>query len=168
MPDKTNNDSLFLRVRKIKVISFHINEKQFAPGSIGTLRVEMQQSFGFLIDLNLVELILTVFYRHPDSNESEPHLVQIQVQNIFEISDLHKFYINNEYVKLPGNVIASIVGLSVSHTRALLSQNLLGTVFQEEVLAIMNSEDIARHFYPYMFDDLNPKNVSALSSEEKQ
>ena len=159
MNDMSNTDNVSYKIRKIKQVSFYINENLFSKNNPQPLTIELNQNFGFSVENNLIVLSILVFYKLPDSNESQPPLVQIEVQNIFEIADLEKFFVDQSYIKLPPKIITSVVGLSISHTRALLSTNILGTVFQDQLLSIMDAETVAKHFYPYMFDNSIPADI---------
>jgi hypothetical protein len=90
-----------------------------------------------------------LFYHYiNDSNK----LVDIVVQNIFTIPDLSKYAFDTA-VKLPTILITSLVGMSVSHTRALLSKNISGSALNDANLSLIIPEDVARHFFAFMFED---------------
>ncbi len=48
-------------------------------------------------------------------------------------------------------MIITLVGLSVSHTRALFLKRLSGTALQENILPILNPAEMAKQFFPEMF-----------------
>jgi hypothetical protein len=104
---------------------------------------------------------VNVFYHYiNDSNK----LVDIVVQNIFTIPDLSKYAFDTA-VKLPTILITSLVGMSVSHTRALLSKNISGSALNDANLSLIIPEDVARHFFAFMFEDnLKIKEEKVLES----
>jgi hypothetical protein len=146
-----NNSEVTMAVKRIKVLSFSINEKVTGYSPATLVKVEMAQNLAFSVDINVVDFTLRVFYRLPNDNTEENILVDITVQNFFEVSNLKRFLVQPTQINLPENVIVSIVGLSISHTRALLAQNLAGTVIQDSIMSIVNPVDVAKHFFPYMF-----------------
>lgn len=156
-------EQIQIAIRKIKVISFAINELAVKPGYSELVKVEVGQRLGFGLDLNLVELTLRFYYHYPDDPAI---LTDISVQNIFEIPNLKKFVADKGLVILPGHLISTIVGLAISHTRALLTQNLSGTLLQETIISIVNPAEVAKHFFPYMFESENqPQELVAQESQ---
>jgi len=138
-----------ITIKRIKEQVFIIQENLLQDTS-RLIKIEISQNLAFALEANLVDLTLRIYYHFPD--DSDTILVDISVQNLFEITDLKSFMTNGTEIKLPPMVIASIVGLSISHTRALLAKNLFGTVLQDSLPAIVNSEEVARHFFPRMFE----------------
>ncbi len=150
---KEDSKNGFYRIRRIKDTSFFVNENLFkANHETGTLKVDIQQGLGFSIDKNILDLKTRVKYRYPESTKEDIPLAQIEVQNVFEVIGLSAFLSDNK-LKLPQELIINLVSLSISHTRALLSKNLSGTVFQDEIMSVIDPENLAKHFYPYMFQD---------------
>jgi hypothetical protein len=144
-----NEQPSFVKVKRIKEISFSINELLLDDPS-KTISMDMGQEFGFVLEDNLIGLTLRMFYHYP--NDLQNILAEINVQNIFEIENLKQFLINEAEIKLPEETITTIVGESIAHLRALLAKNLFGTALQEKLPALVNPRKVARYFYPQMFE----------------
>jgi hypothetical protein len=146
----TDNTLQTITIKRIKEQSFQINEALFSDTS-RFVKIEIGQKLSFAIESNLVSLTIRMYYHYPDDSDS-PIIAEINVQNVYEISDLNRFYIGQNEIKLPKETIISIVGVSISHTRSLLAKNLLGTTLQDNLPAIVNPEHVARFFFPGMFE----------------
>jgi hypothetical protein len=151
IPDKAQ-----ITVRRIKQFSFYMNEMLFAQKQSEKkerlVKIEIAIKLSFTIETNLVFLMCRVFYHVPESSEQHNVIADIQVQNVFEVSDLKQFQINPSEILLPPSAISTIVGLSISHTRALLANNIAGTLIQENLIDIIDSTHLAKHFFPKMFE----------------
>ena len=143
-------DNVTIVARRIKEQAFSVDEALFVsePGKQLTIRIGLQ--LGFAVNLDLVTLHVVVQYHYPETPEDL--IANIQVQNIFEISGLKRFIVSDSEIKLPSDTISRLVEMSVSHTRALLAKNLFGTVVQENVLPISDARQMAKDFFPNMFD----------------
>jgi hypothetical protein len=146
-------------IKRIKELSFFINEPLFVPDPAKILKIELALQLTFIIELDLVTIQVRIYYHYPET----PHelLTDIQVQNVFVISDLKKFQVAPVEIKLPANIITTLTGLSISHTRALLAKNISGTPLQENILAIINPEAVAKHFFPKMFETAPAETTAA-------
>jgi len=118
---------------------------------VNPLKIELNIALGFRLDYNFVELKTSIYYKYPDEIDEITILAQGQFQNVFEVSNLNNYYFDKSYIKLPSLAITNLVGLSISHSRALMTQKLAGTVFQDQILTALDAEHVARHFFPYMF-----------------
>lgn len=136
-------------IKRIKEVSFQIREDLLLDSS-KTIKIEIGQNLSFATDAGLVSLALRFYYHFVE--EREPILVDFTVQNVFEIPNLKRFISEREELILPPATISNIVGLSISHSRALLAKQLSGTVLQEHLPYIVDPADVARHFFPRMFD----------------
>ena len=139
-----------IKIKRIKEQSFSINETLFSDVST-FVKIEIGQRLSFAIEENLVAISIRFYYHYPEDN-SDQIIAEINVQNVYEIPGLSSFYISSNEIKLPKETIINIVGVSISHTRALLAKNLLGTSLQDNLPAIVNPEEVAKHFFPRMFD----------------
>jgi len=137
-----------LTIKRIKEQSFFIDEILLSDPS-KEIRIEIGRNFGFALNDNLVNLTLRIFYHYPES----PHniLAEINVQNVFEVSNLNTFKISETEIILPKETIIKMVGESISHARSLLAKNLFGTVLQENLPGLIDPEEVASYFFPAMF-----------------
>jgi hypothetical protein len=140
----------YISVKRVKDIFFSINEQLFIPDPEKIIKIELGERIGFNIEGNLVNFILRIYFHYV--NEPEV-LVDIQVENLFEVSNLKEFLNKEEVMILPPKLLISIVGMSLSHGRALLLKNTAGTKWESIVLPVTNPEHVARHFYPYVFKE---------------
>lgn len=161
------NNKTDIEVKRIKELAFYINESIFDPNASTPLRIELQQRLAFYIPNNIVDFTLRVYYHFPNSKPNEDVLMDIHVQNIFEIEDLGKYQIEETKIKLPPEFIITIIGLSISHTRALLAKNIAGTAFQDQMMAIINPEAVAMHFFPHMFPEKGKEKISRTEIQPK-
>lgn len=155
MPQALSSVSMGIAVRRIKEFSFYINEGLFAhkqtENNSSLLQVEFALRLAFTPETNLVFLTIRAYYHFPGASPDEI-IADITVQNVFELPDLKRFQVAASEIILPTNVIITLVGLSISHTRAMMAKNLAGTPMQENLLAIVDPIAVARHFFPKMFE----------------
>ena len=128
-----------IAVKKIKEIEFFINEEV-------TLAVPDSFSIGFELTTNLnlndntVEMVLSVFFSEENTSNV---FMKIKTSNVFLLLELNDFHNpeNNQF-NIPDNVLVTLLSLSISHTRALLAKNAIGTKFAELYVPIVNPSDV--------------------------
>jgi hypothetical protein len=147
--NQSDANNVRVAIKRVRDIKFLINEQLYVAGSDKIVKLELGERIGFSPEGNLVNFILRIFYHYADQPEI---LVDFQVENIFEVTDLNQFRNKDGVFVFPPLLISTIVGLSLSHGRALLAKNTAGTRWADIILPIANPEDVARYFYPYMFD----------------
>lgn len=149
------NQPIAINIQRIKEISFFIDERNIIPNSQRAIKLEIGQQLGFDIERNLVELVINVFHFYEESRQHK--LSEIYVQNVFQIPNLRIYQVKSNEIKLPGELISIAFQASVGHARALMSSHLLGTPLEFELPVLIDGKEIARHFYPQMFDpQINP------------
>jgi hypothetical protein len=138
------------RIKRIKQFSFSTNESLAIADKI--VIIQFQHNTNFHGESNIVDLNLRVFFSYDTKIPPDTILVDFHVQNLFEVPDLKKYQIENfEYI-LPKNLIVAMVGISISHLRALLTFNLAGTTYQENIIPIVDPIEVSKAFYPNMFN----------------
>ncbi len=163
---KTKKEEPFLyALKRIKDFGFNVNESLYINEPEKMVKVEFQHRLGFSLEQNMVELNLRAFYHYPDAPLDEV-LAEIQVQNLFEIPNISRFLDANNIVVLPEELIITIVSLSISHTRALFTKSLAGTVLQDVLLPIVDARAMSEFFFPYMFggDTANIKAIRTMGN----
>jgi hypothetical protein len=153
-----------ISVKRVKEIFFSINEQLFIPDPDKIVRIELGERLGFNIEGNLVNFILRIYYHYLDAPEV---LVDMQVENLFQVGNLKDYLTKEGIILLPPGLITSIVGISLSHGRALMFKNTIGTRWEEIVLPVTNPEDVARYLYPYMFGQEARVHVGDLQGNKK-
>ncbi len=127
-------------IRKIRETEF------FADDSI-TLSSDSAINFSFQLDTLVraeskeLEMVLTVFYI-----VDEKQFLRMKTTNIFHIVEMDLLYEKeaNSY-NIPDNVLATMLGLSITHTRALLAKASLGTKFADIYIPIVNPTELMRN-----------------------
>jgi hypothetical protein len=149
MTDSQNEKmEISYNIKRIKDIYFNVNEYLYDPAK--TIKIELNQHFGINLENNLVNCSIRIYLHYEDSPQNI--LAEIKVENVFSVNNLNtiaKEKGGTDYI--PPDLIIALLGLSVSHGRALFSKNLAGTVFQDVYLPISNPAAIAKHFYPAAF-----------------
>jgi len=129
---------------------FSINEKSYRHDVFtNPIRIDFQPIIGFTVKKNLLDFTIRIFFRYPDSDEI---LLDFHLQNLFEIENLNQF-INGQNIIFPKEAWVTIVGLCVSHARAILFNMSAGTIYQEIMLPIANASDLAKTLFPDAFVD---------------
>ena len=149
MDDK--KDLLVFNIKKVKEFSFLVNEDLFEDGR--EVNVKFQHHTTYNADTNFIDLTLRVFYSYDKDDPPKTILVDFHVQNIFEIPDLKQYFIEEAGFILPKNLMISMVSVAISHTRALMAHNVAGTVYQENIIPIVNPVAVTEAFYPDMFQE---------------
>ncbi|UEG49260.1 hypothetical protein LK994_11520 [Ferruginibacter lapsinanis] len=147
--DNKNNkyDDLKYSISRVKNLSFFVNE-HLKQGDSKEVNVELAQACGISLEGNIIDFRITIFFHYPENNIQ---LSQIVVQNVFTVNEIKKYHTDGK-ITLPCGLIISIISMSISHARALFCQNLSGTVYQDFILPITNTLDVAKKFFPDMFD----------------
>jgi hypothetical protein len=129
-----------LSIKRVKLIYFLLNEHLYKSGPNNKIRFQL----GFTMDLSpdekLIRFVLNTFFNYEGSKEI---LTEIKVENVFAIADI------DGYIKdgFPEHVINLIIGLSISHSRALLAHQLSGSRFQNAMLPIGDAKEVTKHFF---------------------
>jgi len=77
--------------------------------------------------------------------EKNTELGNISISNIFEINDLKNFLDQDKNIlNLPNSFEASIIGISLSHTRAIFVTKCAGTFLQNAVMPILNPSEFLK------------------------
>lgn len=128
-----------ISVKKIKELEFIINEaiNLTNPNSFS---IGFELTINIVLDEKSVEMIFSAIF----SDESQGNVfMRIKTSNIFlllELDDFHK-HANTEF-NIPNNVLVTFLSLSISHTRALLAKNAIGTKFSDLYIPIVNPTEV--------------------------
>jgi len=75
-------------------------------------------------------------------SEKKIELGHLSIVNVFFIKDIEQYYNQDtKLVNIPPIAEASIVGISISHSRAILLAKTAGTFLQNAVLPVLNPQD---------------------------
>ena len=127
-------------VRKIKTVAFFIEEKLYRSGEDDKLNHIFQHAIDINVEKELIIFTLRCFYSYSDLGD-DFKLIDLHVATTFYIKNLESYLIKKENgladFTITENVWATIVGLSVSHLRAMLSINVAGTIYQDFIIPII-------------------------------
>lgn len=143
-------------IKRIKEFSFLVNESLFDLNK--DVRIKFQHQTRFIEDRNLIDLTLRVYYTYDVKIPPESLLVDFHVQNLFEVMNLNQYKSDSNEFILPQNLIIAMLGVAISHLRALMAHNVAGTSFQDNIIPIVNPVDVAQAFYPNMFKNVTSNN----------
>ena len=163
-----SNKLINFSIKKVKEFSFTVDESLFEENK--QANIQFQHNTRFFHETNIVDLTLRVYYSY-DANIPPNHiLVDFHVQNIFEVPNLKQYSNNNIDFVLPHNLIVSMVSVSISHMRALMAKNIAGSVYEENILPIINPVEVSKAFYPQMFEEeeMVSDNMSSINKTKKR
>ena len=137
-------------IRGIIVFNFNINLndrfakiEQEAGGKFNAFTFEVSCFNKSIVPENLinVEVTVKVFL----DVEKKIELGNLKIGNIFNVKDLNLFYDAKENkLDLPVNFEATLIGISISHARAILMTKCAGTFLQNAMLPVMNPMDFLK------------------------
>jgi hypothetical protein len=144
MPHKMEQIQVNIAIKKIKEIEFIVNEGvELANPNIANISFEVTTN----INLNdtSVEMLLTAIF----SDTAQGNVfMRIKTSNVFLVLELAQFHSpENNAFNIPDNVLVTLLSLSISHTRALLAKNALGTKFAELYIPIVNPSEVLKQLF---------------------
>lgn len=133
-----------IAVKKIKDVEFIVNEElKLAEPLIANINFELITNFS--LNEKTVEILLTTFFTDPVTNSV---FMKIKTSNVFLFLELADFYqADKEAFEIPDNVLVTFLSLSISHSRALLAKNAMGTKYSELYIPIVNPSDILKQLF---------------------
>lgn len=137
------------KITRIKQFSFLTNESLAEVGK--PVRIQFQHNTTYHGYNNMVDLTLRVYYSYDTRIPPDSILVDFHVQNLFEVLDLKQYQSDSSEYILPKNLIVAMLGVSISHLRALMAYNIAGTAYQDNLIPIVDPVEVAKSFYPNMF-----------------
>jgi hypothetical protein len=138
-------------ISRIKTLQFFINEHWVINDPTKEMKIEFAQTFGVNFDADEVDFRLRIYFFYLE--KPSEIITEIVVQNLFKVLDLKSYSKDKNIVTLPPELIIAIVSMSISHSRALLCENLSGTLMQNYILPITNANEVSKQFYPMLFDE---------------
>lgn len=152
MSNTNEEQDIFYSINYIKQIHFHIDESAISIDK-GEILVQINAVTGFNLETNILRFVMRAWYYHKDDPAKE--VASTEVENLFFIQNLKRFIRDDKTINFPGVLWVNIVGLSISHTRALFTKSLAGTALQNVMIPIMNPYDVAKLFYPEAFVEID-------------
>lgn len=138
------------QIKKVVQTSFTVNEQLYVPDPQKEIKIELQQTIGTNSELKLINFTLSASYHYDDMVEK---LVTTKIDNVFYLPSLLEYQKGSGSLQIPYDLLISIVSVSIGHTRALLSKSLAGTVFQDTIIPLFDTNDMTNFFFPKNEDD---------------
>lgn len=143
LPDKVE-----IGIKRIKLLSFTIQDtKQIVVADRTNINLEPDLKIEPENDLIIFQIKTTL-----SSLETKEVYATGVVQNIFMVKNVKKLTSpeNPSQITIPDGVLYTIVGLSISHTRALMAHALSGTTYEQIYIPIVNPVDVTAQFFKTM------------------
>lgn len=133
-----------IAIKKIKEVEFYVNEEvELTDPPVVNISFELTTNIN--LEEKSIELLLTAFFSQQSGGNV---FMKIRTSNKFlllELADFHKP--GRSEFNLPDNVLVTLLSLSISHTRALLAKNAIGTKFAELYIPIVNPSEILKQMF---------------------
>lgn len=162
--------NIAFKVLRVKDISFWANETFYDPkypANKTQVRVNCELKFNTDANYVIIELNPVYIYEYPDKEVKEHIFASITVHNAFEVNDV-KSLVKDDQLYLPTQFLVTLMGISISHTRALFSKNIDGTAFNGIVLPLIDPLDFSKQIFSYMFDEELLEKKSAFKKQKKE
>ncbi|MCD4794679.1 MAG: hypothetical protein K8R54_15695 [Bacteroidales bacterium] len=130
-------------IRKIKDLAFSVNEDvEFKKET----SIQINSGLQFNKSDDTIELLLNINFL---TKESNIEFMNSRTSNIFYIPNLVQYEnkTNPDMFNLPDAMLITIVSLSITHARALISRNAKGTKFEDIYLPIFNPADLTKNLF---------------------
>jgi hypothetical protein len=146
MDDKVFLTPHFIRFVKIKTASFFIDEFNIPEDVI--FKIDFNRTYNIIATQNIAIINLKVTYTIPSGTEVPRMVLDCVVHNVFEIENIIDFIDKKSgMVKLPLSILSSLVGLSATHARAIISVHTAGTAFGETLIPVVNPEELTKALF---------------------
>lgn len=134
-----------IAIKKVKMLSFGIDESNELP-AIEDIDIQIEQNLSFSTKDDTLVLLLNINF---SSKSTERIWMNGTVQNVFTIKDLRRIVDpkNPDLLNIPDNMLSTLLSISISHSRALMAQNAMGTAFQDIYVPLVNPEQVAKELF---------------------
>lgn len=150
------------KIHAIKLIHFSVRDMPIQK-ELGDILVNFDLYPAYNVKENLLKLSFRAWFHHKDKGDE---LANIIVDNIFSVMNLETFITDNKPLFFP-EVWASMVGLSITHTRSLFAKELAGTAYQHILIPIIMPMDVVARFFPESIE-LHNKQVEKMKGSVKK
>ena len=148
-------------VKSIKEIFFSYREEFVVNDPSRLVKLELYHTLGVNLEHKHVKFMLGVFYHYIGKEE---RLVELQVNNIFELPQMNDYETEGTNIILPGEVLLDLVRESIAHARALLSVRLSGTLLAAVIIPFEDPVPITNFFFPDLIRNKDG-NISPVKGE---
>ena len=145
MQEEVQSGQFHLNIKKVRLTAFRINQVVEAP-SPPLQKINMQQIISYSLEDLAITLELTISFSTPE----DVLFMEGTSQNVFSVLELHRMVVseNKDLINIPDNILVMLLSISISHTRALMSQSALGTKFQDIIIPIVNPGELMSKISP--------------------
>lgn len=152
------SEPITFKIIRVKDTSFSVTETAWNP----TIPVEKKQvriscEIRYNLDSEILMLEMMPSFLYMKDDESEDIYATMIVHNAFEVKDLKRF-MDGEILYLPPHFLVTIVGMCISHSRALFLKALEGTPFTGTIMPVIDPVAFCKQAFKYMFDYDESKN----------
>ena len=138
-------------IRKVKLVGFFVNEGLYKHEKEEQIKYAFQHIIGLDVENNLLSFTLRAFYYYDDIGHDQK-LIDIHVRNTFAINELAKRIVknplNNEATIMLTDLVWTIIAsMSLAHTRAIMSTNISGTVYDHFIIPIVDPQEFAKKIF---------------------
>lgn len=147
MKKEKNIKPVMFKIKGIQLLSFNIElKKEFIDKEVSDKKTFQNHIFDIQCTNNtilnegliIIETNVNVFL----DESKKIRLGNILTANIFEVQNLKEYYNKKEKrLILPEIFEATIIGLSISHTRAMFVSRAAGTFLEHVYIPILNPKD---------------------------
>lgn len=124
--------SVSLGIKQIKVKQASLRENL----SFDAAHVQIGYRFNLGIDVPHDTMSVSV-HMYYWTGKKENMLASIDVDNVFSVKHLSQFDSEDQHVSIPDSILGTVLGMSTSHTRALLVQHLAGSKLSDHLFPII-------------------------------
>lgn len=124
--------SVSLGIKQIKVKQASMTEDL----SFETEHVQIDYRFNLNVDVphDTISVSVHIYYW---IEKKENMLASIEVDNVFFLEHLSQFDIGDKHLSIPDSILGTILGISTSHTRALLAKHLADSKLSSHLFPII-------------------------------
>jgi len=149
---KPEQKAIGFQIARIRTTGFKLNEYNHRPDEPQrSIKLELQYRTEFNIGTNILSITIRCYLHYDGELTPENILADIEVENLFVVEELYKHVIDGQE-DLPAEIWVNMFGLSVSHTRALVSERIAGTTLTNTIIPIINPVELTKAFLPHKFE----------------
>jgi hypothetical protein len=145
MIEEVKQEEFHINIKKLRLLAFKMDDSVDAPPP-QELKINLQQT----INYSLADLTITLSLTMSFNASKDVLFMEGTSQNIFIIQELPKMVHpeNPDQINIPDNILVMLLSISISHTRALMSQSALGSKFQDIIVPLINPSNLIKTITP--------------------
>lgn len=128
-------------IKSIKEVSYSMNDSM--PTVAKDLELSISTKVEFVVKSN--EIVITPLIKYSNA-KFKKEVLKIEVSNVFGVKNMKKFELKSRAKEptynFPEDFMNSLIGVSISHSRAFLAKNTSGTKLEKFILPMMRVSDL--------------------------